>query len=131
MNFVPKKNQIEQIPFCRHQVALVICGPGNNGGDGLVAARHMVLFGYRVAVYYPKRTPKVLYENLLEQCRKFGVTIEETLPDNTLIKDKYNLIVDALFGFSYKPPVREELKPALDALIYAEIPVCWYVYNSD
>lgn len=29
---------------------LIICGPGNNGGDGLVAARHLHHFGYSVQV---------------------------------------------------------------------------------
>lgn len=107
-----------------YKSALIICGPGNNGGDGLVAARHMTLFGYNVSIYYPKRTPKPLYENLLEQCKRFNVCIIDTLPPQKELSNKYNVLVDALFGFSFKPPVRDELKPALNALIETEVPVC-------
>ncbi|XP_047526889.1 NAD(P)H-hydrate epimerase [Vanessa atalanta] len=111
-------------PSSTHKSALIICGPGNNGGDGLVAARHMTHFGYNVGVYYPKRTPKPLYENLLLQCEKFGVNILNDLPPMEEIKQEYQVLVDALFGFSFKPPVREGLKPALDALVNAGLPVC-------
>ena len=45
---------------------LVCVGPGNNGGDGLVAARHLYHFGYKPALYYPKQPNKDLYQvNLL------------------------------------------------------------------
>src|SRR5215211_6919752 len=30
---------------------LALCGPGNNGGDGLVAARHLFEWGAQIAVY--------------------------------------------------------------------------------
>lgn len=86
----------------------------------------MALFGYTVAVYYPKRTPKPLYENLLEQCRRFEVNILETLPPPQELSKDYKVLVDALFGFSFKPPVREALKPALDALTDSNLPVCRY-----
>ena len=37
---------------------------------------------------------------------------------------KYSLIVDALFGFSFKPPVRPEFNQIMENLIQTTVPVC-------
>jgi NAD(P)H-hydrate epimerase len=39
-----------EYPAASHPRILVVAGPGNNGGDGLVAARHLYHFGYSVQV---------------------------------------------------------------------------------
>ena len=39
-----------EYPPSAHPKVLVIAGPGNNGGDGLVAARHLHHFGYKLQV---------------------------------------------------------------------------------
>ena len=41
---------------------LVAVGPGNNGGDGLVAARHLWHYGYQPTIYYPKQSKNELYQ---------------------------------------------------------------------
>lgn len=102
---------------------LVCCGPGNNGGDGLVCARHLQLFGYQTTVYYPKRTEKLLYQNLMHQCAAMCIPILDQVPTASVIDKEYGLFVDALFGFSFKPPVRDTFVPILELMKCSKIPI--------
>ena len=99
---------------------LVVVGPGNNGGDGLVAARHLALMNYDISLFYPKRTENPLYQNLLHQCASMDIKILENCPT---LADEFGLIVDALFGFSYKPPVREEFHSVMELLVKTNLPI--------
>jgi len=102
---------------------LICCGPGNNGGDGLVCARHLSLMEYNPIVYYPKRTDKELFRNLTHQLNSMEIEIIDKCPDINEAKGKFNLIVDALFGFSFKPPVRESFIPVINLIRDSGIPV--------
>lgn len=103
---------------------LVCCGPGNNGGDGLVCARHLKLFGFTPSLYYPKRTDKPLYQNLLHQCMAMDIPVIEDAPNVENLNDSFTLIVDALFGFSFKPPVRPLFIPILEAMGRTKSRIC-------
>ena len=50
-----------EFPLPKFKRILIVSGPGNNGGDGLVCARHLNLFGYHVEVVYPKRVDKPMF----------------------------------------------------------------------
>ncbi|KAG9480779.1 hypothetical protein GDO78_010180 [Eleutherodactylus coqui] len=103
---------------------LVICGPGNNGGDGLVCARHLKLFGYEPVIFYPKRPNKTLFENLTTQCQKMDIPFLSEFPrEAEIIDGTYNLVIDAIFGFSFKGAVREPFANILNILKRISLPI--------
>jgi NAD(P)H-hydrate epimerase len=88
---------------------VVLVGPGNNGGDGIVAARHLAEWGAGVAVYIPRKRRD---ESLLAELEPGGVTVAagEDDPDGTHLAELLSvadLVVDALLGIGQ----RHELDP--------------------
>lgn len=80
--------------------------------------------GFTPHIYYPKRPAKELYQNLTHQCLKHDITFLENCPTIEKLDLDYSIIVDGLFGFSFKPPVREELLPLMNALAATKTDCC-------
>ena len=100
---------------------ITLCGPGNNGGDGLVASRYLKEFGNDVDIYYPKKNTKnELYTRLITQCENYGITIDAKILDKKedyeKIFEQYDIIIDALFGFSFKGEIRQPFKTIIEAM---------------
>mmetsp|Transcript_67254 Transcript_67254/g.212811 ORF Transcript_67254/g.212811 Transcript_67254/m.212811 type:complete len:334 (+) Transcript_67254:51-1052(+) len=131
---------MDAFPPPASQRVLIVCGPGNNGGDGLVAARHLYHFGYTPVVVYPKRTDRQLFVNLVQQCEQLSIPVLAEMPQLGHILGAYDVAVDALFGFSFKgqprPPfdsILETLRSAAPAvkLLSVDIPSGWDVEAGD
>lgn len=83
-----------------------LVGRGNNGGDGLVAARHLHDWGARVRVVLADEKEKLrgIPARQLAIVEKIGV--ETTGPDGDL---KADLMIDALLGYGTRGDPREPL----------------------
>ncbi|KAH7376980.1 YjeF N-terminal domain-containing protein [Plectosphaerella cucumerina] len=107
-------------PPNRGRKVFVACGPGNNGGDGLVAARHLFHYGYEPVIYYPKRSKNELYQRLAKQLEDLKVPFVDEFEPAMGSSDH---IVDAIFGFSFNGEVREPFPAVIRALEQTKVPV--------
>ncbi len=95
---------------------LVLCGPGNNGGDGLVAARNLAQWGHAVRAYCVKRKPQG--DENRERAVQAGVelTDEADDADHATLRawlSEAGVIVDALLGTGVNAPVRDPIQSVL------------------
>lgn len=133
-------------PPSKYRKILIFAGPGNNGGDGLVAARHLKLFGYEPKIYYPKLISKPIYLNLIKQLKNFNIDFikfnDLTINENDIeyLTNEINesdQLIDSLFGFSFHPPLKTPFDTILrliseskKPITAVDIPTGWDVDNG-
>jgi hydroxyethylthiazole kinase-like uncharacterized protein yjeF len=99
---------------------LFLVGPGNNGGDGLVAARYLYNFGASVELYLLGRPPKA-DNSLLSKAIDDGIPAIDAANDRGLLKLPELLlhsdaVVDAVLGTGRNRPL-----DGVFALVLAEL----------
>ncbi|GAA5983806.1 hypothetical protein JCM11641_005198 [Rhodosporidiobolus odoratus] len=135
---------------------LVCCGPGNQGGDGLVAARHLYQFGYAPSVFYPKESKGEIFSRLKKQCENVDLPLiappavsgsgassfpmagdAQEVAFRRAIENT-DVILDCVFGFSFKPPVRapfinvlEAFKKTSKPILSVDVPSGWDVEEGN
>jgi len=90
----------------------IFCGRGNNGGDGFVAARHLLNYGIHPTIFLAGSIPDVKNEartnlGILLNLKQKIIEVNEN--NLNLVKSKIskcNLIIDALLGVGLTGPVR-------------------------
>ena len=117
--------------FDKDRQILIICGPGNNGGDGLAIGRLLVMDGYSVEVYLldiaAELSPDCLenFHRLEQRCEIQKISAKDQIPDF-----HQKVVIDAMFGSGLNRPVKgfpalviEQLNDALtEEVIAVDIP---------
>ena len=99
----------------------VVCGAGNNGGDGFVAARHLLNTGVAVNIFLIgppgalKQDAAVNYQIL----KRSGSSVRQVRGADkifTAALKRSSVIVDALFGVGLNRPAGEPFKSVIEAI---------------
>ena len=106
-----------------------VCGKGNNGGDGFVAARKLHEAGKKVSVIVLAKSSDELRGDAAEMFKKLPVSAlwvaEEKDFSKTEIEQafKSDLIVDAILGTGFKPPFKGLGRIAVERINQCDNPV--------
>jgi len=107
---------------------LILCGPGNNGGDGFVAARHLARAGAEVAAVLVSEnavpsTPDATrnWNRLDREPRVTRIHASTGLELKVLARDvdRASIVVDALLGTGVHGELRDPIRSAVELVLRA------------
>lgn len=99
----------------------ILCGPGNNGGDGYALAKIAHINGYQVEIAQIGETP---LEGEAAQARQEALALGLISADFSAQKlMQADLVVDALFGIGLNRPLEGPWNQIIDAINMAQRPV--------
>ena len=98
---------------------VVVAGPGNNGGDGFVAARHLVERGHRVRLCFVGDRAK-LKGDAAQAAGRWSGPVEEGSPASL---SNCDAVVDALFGAGLDREVGGLPRAMIEAMNAAGVPI--------
>lgn len=88
---------------------ILICGPGNNGGDGICLSLLLSTAGYKIKVYYPAGEP--LSEDAQYYLEKARANNSRLIPyknsEDFEPPQSSDIIIDGLFGSGLNRPIEE------------------------
>lgn len=100
---------------------LVVCGSGNNGGDGFAIARLLYLAGHPVTILFVG-SPEHMTSETQQQakiCQYYQIPVLTSMP-STL---SYTLIVDSYLGIGAKGQLTDEAQLLIHQLNAAQLPI--------
>ncbi|MCP4182409.1 MAG: NAD(P)H-hydrate dehydratase [Hyphomicrobiales bacterium] len=110
---------ILQQKFQLARKVLIVCGCGNNGGDGFVIARLLAKSGLKVELFIAGNKDKISGDAAL--------ALKKIESDVTFVKatfaKPYDLIVDALFGAGLDRDIKGDLAEMVEAINESDTPV--------
>ena len=97
--------------FSKDEKVAIFCGLGGNGGDGFVAARHLLSLGYSVSVILAGSERDIIHKEALKnwqalQFLRQSIRIFEVADSSVIPQVKADVVIDALLGTGAKGNLR-------------------------
>lgn len=95
---------------------LVLVGPGNNGADGLVAARHLQRWGASVTAYLVRDRPSP--DPKMDLALEYAVEVVQCAEDSDLVRldsllSRSRLVIDAVLGTGNSRPIEGTVREVM------------------
>lgn len=115
---------LAQMADFRVRKALILCGGGNNGGDGLAVARHLHNFGADVQIALTIDPSRFKAEALTNWQIVQAMKLPFARAEATAVRSfDDGLIIDAIFGTGLSEPPRDPFAEIVEAIADSENPV--------